>query len=372
MPFQYTDFNSQGMGAFNQGQQIGDDYVKGQLRNEQRERTSMLDAQNEQLAAQTASDRAVKMDQSAELHDQNVEIKQGSINKMEQAKQKQLALAATQMTYEERQPFLAEILKQTKDPIIKKNLQIVMDMEPEKQGESLWMAAMNDTNKSGEQKAFESLIAGFSPEDQVTARKVKAGLKGRAMSNAVLSAIQSGDIQNLADAKATIKGAEKFAEMSAASRGRTIDSGFEKIQKIDVGVRNIDKAIKALESGAGVGAIEKWLPSFKAASVELDNIQGLMALDVVGATTFGALSKGELDLAKNVALPTGLDDEELMVYLGKKKAAQIKLRAYFSEQIQHLDQGGTVASFLRMKERGNPQQPTAASSSEFAGFKVVR
>lgn len=372
MPFQYTDFNSQGMGAFNQGQQIGDDYVKGQLRNEQRERTSMLDAQNEQLAAQKASDRAVKMGQSAELHDQNVEIKQGSINKMEQAKQKQLALAATQMTYEERQPFLAEILKQTKDPIIKKNLQIVMDMEPEKQGESLWMAAMNDTNKSGEQKAFESLIAGFSPEDQVTARKVKAGLKGRAMSNAVLSAIQSGDIQNLADAKATIKGAEKFAEMTAISRGKTIDKGFLAIQNIDKSILNVNRALAAVEEGAGVGAFEKLFPSIKAASVELDNIRGSMALDVISGVTLGAISAPELKLAFDVALPTGLDSAELKDHLVRKMAAQTKLRAYFNDQIQHLDQGGSVASFLRMKDRVNPQQPTAASSSEFAGFKVVR
>lgn len=199
--------------------------------------------------------------------------------------------------------------------------------------------------------AFNDLIKDFTPKQQKTAKLVKAGLKGRAMSNAELSAIESGDIKDYADWKAKMKQQQKFAEMTGSSRAKAIDKGFEKITTIDAGIRNIDKAIQAVSSGAGVGAVEKLWPSIKASSVELDNIRGQMALDVVGATTFGALSKGELDLAKDIALPTGLDTEQLQDYLQRKKVAQEKLRAYYNEQIQHLDQGGTVASFLRMKER---------------------
>ena len=88
----------------------------------------------------------------------------------------------------------------------------------------------------------------------------------------------------------------------------------------------------------------------------LDNIQGKMALDVIGAVTFGALSQGELDLARNVALPTGLDGPELTKHLQDKKVAQQKLRDYYNEQIQFLDQGGTVAGFMRQKERGQESQ----------------
>ena len=94
-----------------------------------------------------------------------------------------------------------------------------------------------------------------------------------------------------------------------------------------------------------------------------------MALDVVCATTFGAISAGELDLAKDVALPTGLDTPQLIDYLTRRKAAQEKLRAYFGEQIQFLDQGGTVAGFLRKKER---DLDTQGGGNEFSGFKVVR
>lgn len=223
--------------------------------------------------------------------------------------------------------------------------------------------------------AFNDLIKDFTPEQQKTAKLVKAGLKGRAMSNAVLSAIESGDVKNLADAKAQIKQAETFASATGSSRAKFIDAGANKIQSITKNILNIDKAISALDAGAGTGAIEKFFPSIKAASVELNNIQGELALDVVGATTFGALSKGELDLARSIAVPTGLDGPELKDFLLRKKASQQKLMAYFEEQIEFLEigndgKGGTIAGFIRMKKReqGN-NQPTAATGAKFLGFE---
>lgn len=203
--------------------------------------------------------------------------------------------------------------------------------------------------------AFNDLIKDFSPKEKIAAKRIKAGLKGRAMSNALLTSIENGSVSNLTEAKAKIAEAEKFASATGSSRAKLIDKGFENINKVDSGIRNIDKALAAVESGAGVGAVEKLWPSIKASSVELDNIRGQMALDVVGATTFGALSQGELDLAKDIALPTGLDTAELKDYLQRKKIAQQKLRDYYNEQIQFLDQGGTVAGFLRSKERSTNQ-----------------
>jgi hypothetical protein len=203
---------------------------------------------------------------------------------------------------------------------------------------------------------FNDLIKDFTPKQQELAKQVKAGIKGRAVSNAELSAIQSGEIDNYGKWKVKQRQAEKFAELSGSSRAKAIDSGIDKISKIDVGISNIDAAIKAVNDGAGTGAIEKMFPSITAASVALDNIQGKMALDVIGAVTFGALSQGELDLARNVALPTGLDGPELTKHLQDKKVAQQKLRDYYNEQIQFLDQGGTVAGFMRQKERGQKSQ----------------
>lgn len=222
-----------------------------------------------------------------------------------------------------------------------------------------------DANLPAETVAFNDLIKDFTPEQQRTAKLIKAGLKGRAMSNAVLSAIESGDVKNLADANAMIKQSEKFAEMTGASRAKAIDQGFAKIENITTNIGNIDRAIDALDRGAGTGAIERFAPSIKAASRELAQIQNELALDVIGSVTFGALSEGELQLAKDTALDLGMGEAELKDYLQRKKAAQEKLKAYFQEQVDFLDQGGTVAGFLRMKKKtaqnrdAQPEQRTS-------------
>lgn len=221
---------------------------------------------------------------------------------------------------------------------------------------------------------FRELTEGLTGEDLDSARRISLGLESAAPKIFQSSAktFNIGGVPHILDAegnvrkitvdgesittevvaksKAEIAQRVKFETLTGASRAKTIDEGFEKIEKINLGILNIDKAINAVKAGAGVGAIESRFPSLRAASVELDNIQKRMALDVVGATTFGALSKGELDLSKEVALPTKLDTNELIDHLQRKKIAQEKLRAYFNEQIQFLDQGGTVAGFLRKKK----------------------
>jgi len=223
---------------------------------------------------------------------------------------------------------------------------------------------MNTPEATAEQRNFEALAKGLSEEEKARARLIALGLAPRAGSSMAERIALDEDLTDaVAKSQQAINQRKKFGEMTGASRAKAIDSGFDKIKIIDKAVSNIDRAISVLDRGAGVGAVEKLLPSFKAASVELDNIQGSMALDVVGATTFGALSAGELQLAKEVALPTGLNTNELKGHLERRKAAQNKLRDYFNEQIQFLDQGGTVAGFLRQKERealaGGGQNPAA-------------
>lgn len=222
------------------------------------------------------------------------------------------------------------------------------------------------------QREFESLTEGLTKEQKQEAALIKLGLSPRAVGSAIQTISEQGIEDQIGKSKATIRQREKFGELTASRRSKVIDNGFTKIEKINSAVGNIDRAISVLNSGAGVGAIQKFLPSFKAASVELDNIQKSMALDVIGATTFGALSEGELNLAKEVALPTGLDTPQLIDHLNKRKEAQNKLRDYYSEQIQFLDQGGTVAGFLRSKEReqqtGQPQQEQQTAPGQTFNF----
>jgi hypothetical protein len=218
--------------------------------------------------------------------------------------------------------------------------------------------------KSAGQQEFEALIANFTPEQQKKARLAKAGIVGRAVGSAAQTIAQEGTAEKVGASQAVIAERVEFGKKIGVSRSNAIDSGFERIGKITTNINNLDRAIKAVEAGAGTGAIERRFPSIKAASVELDQIQGELALDVIGAVTFGALSEGELDLAKQIALPAGLDGPQLIEHLRARQAAQTKLRDYFQEQVDFLDQGGSVAGFLREKNRQTQAAtPPAATQS---------
>jgi hypothetical protein len=221
---------------------------------------------------------------------------------------------------------------------------------------------------------FESLIKEFSPEDQVKARRVKSGLDPRAVgSGNITTATTEGLTDQVADSQATIKQRGKFAELTGASRAKAIDSGFNKIQNINSNIGNIDRAISAIDEGASTGAIEsRFFPTIRAATVKLEQIQKELGLDIIGAVSFGALSEGELQLALNTALPTNLEPKELKKFLEDKRQAQSKLRDYYKDQINFLDSGGTLAGYLRSKERDNQQQSQGSTQTQSQPSSVGR
>ena len=146
---------------------------------------------------------------------------------------------------------------------------------------------------------------------------------------------------------ANVAGATASAKQAIEQSGKS----FESLGKVNQNLANIDSAISAIDSGAETGPIYKMLPSVTAASVELDNVRNRMGLDVIGSVTFGALSKGELDLAMDTALPTGLQPPQLRKWLVEKKTAQQKLAAYLNEAAIYLGQpGNTPASWAQMQK----------------------
>jgi len=210
------------------------------------------------------------------------------------------------------------------------------------------------TAQTAEEQTFNNLIKDFTPEQKKEARLVKARLKPGAVGSAIQTIADKGIAEKIGDTEATIAERKKFGELTGSSRSKAIDKGFESIQNIDKNLGNIDKAIAAIDEGAQTGAIEsRFFPSFKAATIKLEQIQKELGLDVISSVSFGALSEGELDLALNTALPTGLEPAELRTFLTDKKAAQSKLRAYYREQMDFLDDGGSVSGFLRQKERSS-------------------
>lgn len=139
---------------------------------------------------------------------------------------------------------------------------------------------------------------------------------------------------------ADLGAAAAAATAGGASAVKLGTDAYLKIQPIRSNIANLDKAINLIEvEGANTGVIQSKLPNWNAATIELNNLQSQLGLDVVGAVTFGALSQGELGLALQVALPTDLDGPDLANWLRSKKAAQEKLADYFTEQSKFFSRG---------------------------------
>lgn len=138
----------------------------------------------------------------------------------------------------------------------------------------------------------------------------------------------------------------------ASNRIRIENEAFEQIGKINTNVSDLNEALRlVVEEGAGSGAIESRLPSWKSSTIELENMQKKLGLNVVGAVTFGALSKGEMDIAMATALPTGLDRDALARWIRRKSEAQQKLANYYSEQISYFQtKGATKTGWLKRQK----------------------
>jgi len=131
---------------------------------------------------------------------------------------------------------------------------------------------------------------------------------------------------------------------------------FDNLKKVRATVANIDDAIKALDKGAATGPIISKLPNFREASIELNNIKGRMGLDVVGATTFGALSESELAFALDTALPDTLEPKALKDWLIRKRDAQTKLSDELRKAASFLGKpGNTIADYIEQQEKENQQ-----------------
>lgn len=157
--------------------------------------------------------------------------------------------------------------------------------------------------------------------------------------------------QELADIEVSKESRKTLVKQAATASKEAFDS----LKGVRRTVANIDDAIKALDKGADTGPIVSKLPSFRQAAIELDNIKGRMGLDVVGATTFGALSESELAFALNVALPDSLEPAALKDWLVRKKDTQTKLANELRKAASFLGTpGNTIADYIAQQEKENP------------------
>jgi hypothetical protein len=177
----------------------------------------------------------------------------------------------------------------------------------------------------------------------------------------------------VASSQATIKDRVKRAEENAKNATGQIKEYFDQLGNIERNIANFNEAIQLIDDGAETGAIASKLPSVKAASVKLDNVIGRLGLDVIGNTTFGALSEAELKFALDTAGPGKLDGPELRQWFVDKRDAQEKLSSYISNAIQFLNiPGNSLADLQAAAPRQNAQDaPKASGATNAKGWKLM-
>jgi len=189
-------------------------------------------------------------------------------------------------------------------------------------------------------------------------------LTGQARVDAVRgSEVFGADIQGLRSGN---REAGKIGQVEA-------QKAFVTLGKIATNISNIDSAVAALDAGATTGVIASKFPNWKASTIELQNIQRNLGLDIVGSVTFGALSEGELSLALETALPINMNEAQLRDWLTRKKNAQVKLSDYITEQARFLSvPGQTIGQWLQQSERsgGRPGGMTAPGTGSSRNVTV--
>lgn len=161
--------------------------------------------------------------------------------------------------------------------------------------------------------------------------------------------------QELADIDVEKESRKTLGKQAAVASKEAFDS----LKNVRRTIANMDDAIKALDGGAETGPIVSKLPSFRQASIELDNIKGRMGLDVISSVSFGALSESELAFALDTALPTNLEPVALREWLVEKKRVQGLLANELRKAASFLGTpGNTIADYIAKQEKENPNPDT--------------
>jgi hypothetical protein len=168
--------------------------------------------------------------------------------------------------------------------------------------------------------------------------------------------------QNSADYQRSIYGARREGTLGAdvelgGEAARAVREGqlapetaaayFKQAETVASSVRNMDAAIQALNEGAQSGIVYDMIPNITVASAELANAKNKLGLDVIGSVTFGALSAGEMQLAMDTAVPSGLAPPELKIWLTRKREAQQKMLMALQDAAIHFASGGSQEEYYR-------------------------
>ena len=167
--------------------------------------------------------------------------------------------------------------------------------------------------------------------------------------------------------------ADLEAKSAAAIRGAEAREDAEKelytsFSNVSEFVGNFEEllvyATKAVNEGktTGTGIFGKYLPALNEYSSQIRSIRGRLGLGVVGSVTFGALSKGELDLAMSINFNPSLKGDELINDITNRLNAKKKIQQNMQEAYERLRNAPSLEAFRDGEVKTMKQREKVKSS----------
>jgi len=222
------------------------------------------------------------------------------------------------------------------------------------------VVAVTKDNKVTVTRADGQKVTGQDAIDAVDEARKKRAEYERIVTQGRREGTNQAEAETGAAAAAAGESGKQAVEMSGAA--------WEQANTLASSIGTIDEAIAAIDAGGRAGAVDRFIPSITKASASLQNAMDRMGLDIIQATTFGALSEGELRLAMETAVPRNLDEPQLREWLAAKREANQKAMDMMIDAAEFLGKpGGTLPKWIAKNRDSMPRPaspvPTADSGS---------
>ena len=123
---------------------------------------------------------------------------------------------------------------------------------------------------------------------------------------------------------------------------------FGQMEAMQGVVRELSTARRlVIEEGAKAGVLQKYMPSFDAATSEFRAVANRLGIAVINSATFGALSEQELKLAMETGFPRDLSGDALIEWIDEKIRVQTKMSDALYNKARGLTSGITYSSFIQ-------------------------
>jgi len=137
---------------------------------------------------------------------------------------------------------------------------------------------------------------------------------------------------------------------------------FGQMESMQSTIRDLQSAKEAVvNGGASTGIMQKWIPSFDAATSEFRAVANRLGIAVINSATFGALSEKELQLAMETGFPRDLSGPELIKWIDAKIDAQTKMKNALYSKARSLTSGIRYSEFIQAHGYKDGNNPNASA-----------